>query len=85
MQTSGSIRLTLLLLSTLALSSCASGSAVSVTFTTLCPPLREYTPAQQAEVAKEVRKLGPGSQTGGFIQDYGTLRAQVRSCQAIGK
>ncbi len=73
------IKTPLLMISLLAVSSCSHGPLAVVTVQ--CPPLQDYTPAQQKQAAKELRALPKGSQVGGLVSDYGTLRARCRAYQ----
>lgn len=43
-----------------------------------CPPLINYSAAQQAEAAKELQKMYSRSQVAQMIIDYGKLRAACR-------
>lgn len=45
-----------------------------------CPPLIEYTPAQQRQVADELR-MNKVPATAGMIDDYGRTRNAIRMCQ----
>lgn len=45
-----------------------------------CPPLKNYTPAQQTAAATELDALPAGSVLAGMVSDYGVLRDQVRAC-----
>ena len=45
-----------------------------------CPPVVDYSRAEQAQVAEEVATLPEGALLAGWMTDYAVLRAQVRSC-----
>lgn len=64
----------LLAISPILLSGCATELSE-----TGCLHLRDYTSAEQAAVADELDRLGPGSATGRFMADYGSLRDQARA------
>jgi len=64
------------LLIALLLSACASSRAV------FDVPLVEYTKAQQAQAAKELREARPKyPMLGRFVDDYGKLRRGIRKAQ----
>lgn len=42
------------------------------------PPLKEYTRAEQAQAAGELKALPEGSVLARMVSDYGLLRAQLR-------
>ena len=46
-----------------------------------CPPVVEYSRAEQARVAKEVAALPEGAMIVGWLADYAVLRDQVRHCK----
>lgn len=46
-----------------------------------CPPVVEYSRAEQASVAAEVAELEEGAVIGEWLADYTVLRAQARACQ----
>ena len=59
------------------LSACAmGGSETSVP----CPPVVEYTAADQARVAAEVEALPEGAVIIRMLSDYVVLRDQARAC-----
>jgi hypothetical protein len=47
----------------------------------VCPPIVEYSRAEQASVAAEVAELEEGAVIGEWLADYTVLRAQARACQ----
>jgi hypothetical protein len=63
-----------LTLSALALSSCESIPA------TACPPVKEYTQAEQAQAKKEIAALPATAILRTFIDDYKLLRDAARAC-----
>ncbi len=82
------VLVTALVLLAIALSSCAP------TVTTSCPKLKDYTKTEQAQAATELWRLCPAAKKPKdlrlecpalilptFIDDYGLLRKQLRSCQ----
>jgi len=66
--------LAVLAISLTPLAGCATGVSDRA-----CPPLRVYSREEQAQAADELDRLGPGSTTGRFMADYGTLRDAVRA------
>ena len=46
----------------------------------MCPPVVEYSPAEQARAAEEVAALPDGAVIVGWLADYAVLRDQVRGC-----
>lgn len=67
-----------LLIVTLWLSGCAmAGSDTRAP----CPPVVEYTGADQARAANEVEALPDGTVIVRMLSDYAVLRDQVRTCQ----
>ena len=46
-----------------------------------CPPVVEYTGADQARAANEVEALTDGTVIVRMLSDYAVLRDQVRTCQ----
>jgi len=46
-----------------------------------CPPVVEYTRAEQAQVAGELAALPEGRLIVGWLTDYSVLRDQARACQ----
>jgi hypothetical protein len=47
----------------------------------ICPPVVEYSRAEQARVAEEVAALSEGAVITEWLADYAVLRAQARACQ----
>jgi uncharacterized protein YceK len=45
-----------------------------------CPPVVEYSRAEQARVADDVAALPEGAVISEWLADYAVLRAQVRAC-----
>lgn len=45
-----------------------------------CPPVVEYSPAEQARVAEEIAALPEGALIVGWLVDYAVLRDQSRRC-----
>jgi uncharacterized protein (DUF433 family) len=45
-----------------------------------CPPLVEYSRAEQLRVAKKVAALKEGDAIAEWLADYAVLRQQLRSC-----
>jgi hypothetical protein len=62
------------------LTGCATGSS-EWRATGVCPPVVEYSPAEQIRVADEVAALPEGALIAGWLADYDVLRGQVRICQ----
>ena len=46
-----------------------------------CPPVVEYSRAEQARVASEVAALPEGAAIVEWLADYAVLRDQARACQ----
>ena len=46
-----------------------------------CPPVVEYTAADQARVAEEVEALSEGAVIVRMLSDYAVLRDQARACR----
>ena len=46
-----------------------------------CPPVVEYTNAEQARAADEVEALPEGAVIVRMLSDYAVLRDQVRACR----
>ena len=46
-----------------------------------CPPVVEYTSAEQARAADEVGALPEGAVIVRMLSDYAVLRDQVRACR----
>lgn len=67
-----------LVIGTLCLSGCAGVS--SDVLPEVCPPVVEYSPAEQARVADEVAALPEGAVIVEWLADYAVLREQVRAC-----
>ena len=74
-------------ISMLALSSCGA------TDTSSCPPIKQYTEAEQAQACEELKAMCPAAKECGdvrrecptlllprLIDDYGLLRKQLRAC-----
>ncbi|KGJ13866.1 MAG: hypothetical protein DI640_13905 [Sphingomonas taxi] len=67
-----------LLIAMLWLSACATvGSETRAP----CPPVVEYTPADQALAADEVEALPEGAVVVRMLSDYAVLRDQARACR----
>ncbi len=47
----------------------------------VCPPVVDYSQAEQARVAHEVAALPEGAVIVGWLADYAVLREQARACQ----
>lgn len=62
---------------TLWLTGCAMGGSET---REPCPPVVEYTSAEQARAADEVEALPEGALVVRMVSDYGVLRDQVRAC-----
>lgn len=60
------------------LSACAT---VSSDFAAPCPPVVDYTAADQARAADEVEALPEGTVIVQMLGDYAVLRGQVRACR----
>jgi len=69
---------TALVIATLLLTACATGG--SDTSSSACPPVVEYSRAEQARVADEVAALPEGSAIVEMMSDYAVMREQVREC-----
>ena len=63
------------------LTGCAGGS--SDTAPSACPPVVEYSRAEQARVAEEVAALPEGALIVGWFTDYAVLRDQARACHRL--
>jgi hypothetical protein len=59
----------------MSLSGCAGGTP------SICPPLKEYSKAENQRLLAELEQLPPGAYTIDVIADYMLLRDQVRACQ----
>ena len=46
----------------------------------MCPPVVEYSPAEQARAADEIEALFDNATIIGWLSDYAVLRAQARAC-----
>ena len=46
----------------------------------VCPPVVEYSQAEQAQVAEEIAALPEEARIVSWLADYAMLRAQVRAC-----
>lgn len=46
-----------------------------------CPPVVEYTAADQARAADEVEELPEGAAVVRMLSDYAVLRDQARTCR----
>lgn len=46
-----------------------------------CPPVVEYTSAEQARAADEVDELPEGAVIARMLSDYAVLRDQARACR----
>ena len=60
------------------LTGCAGGSFDTVP--SACPPVVEYSRAEQARVVEEVAALQVGALIPEWLADYAALREQVRAC-----
>ena len=63
---------------TIFLTACAGVS--SDTAPSACPPVVEYSRAEQARVAEEVAALPQGTVIAEWLADYAVLREQARAC-----
>lgn len=67
-----------LVIATIFLSGCVRvGSDASPS---VCPPIVEYSRAEQAQVADEIAELPENARIVDWLADYAVLRAQVRAC-----
>jgi hypothetical protein len=73
-------QLAALVIVTSLLSACATVS--SEPFAGGCPPVVEYSQAEQAQAADEVAALPEDSVVIDWLADYSALRDQVRLCRA---
>ena len=48
-----------------------------------CPPLVEYSRAEQAQVANEVAELSEGAMIIDWLSDYAVMRGQARICAGL--
>ena len=46
----------------------------------VCPPVVQYSRAEQSRVAKELASLPEDAQIGGWLADYAVMRDQARAC-----
>jgi hypothetical protein len=46
-----------------------------------CPPVVEYSAAEQAQVADEIAALPENARIVEWLADYAVLRAQARACE----
>ena len=67
-----------LLIAALWLSGCAMGGSDA---RAPCPPVVEYTSADQARAADEVEALPEGAIIVRMLSDYAVLRDQARACR----
>ncbi|WP_336244480.1 hypothetical protein [Roseovarius autotrophicus] len=47
----------------------------------VCPPVVEYSTADQARAAEEVETLPEGAVVAAMLSDYAVLRDQARACR----
>ena len=64
---------------TIFLTGCAGGSFDTVP--SACPPVVDYSRAEQARVADELAALPGGTLIAEWLADYAVLRDQVRACR----
>jgi hypothetical protein len=67
-----------LLIAMLWLTGCAMGGSEA---RTACPPVVDYTAADQVRVAEEVEALSEGAVIVRMLSDYAVLRDQARACR----
>ena len=60
------------------LSACAMGSSEGQS---PCPPVVDYSAADQARAADEVDALSEGAMIVRMLSDYAVLRGQARACR----
>jgi hypothetical protein len=72
------LRLVGLVIVTSLLSACATVNSEKVVG--VCPPVVEYSQAEQAQAADEIASLPRNAMIIGWISDYSVMREQVRSC-----
>lgn len=65
------------LIAMLWLSACATGGSETLP---PCPPVVEYSPADQARAAVEIEALPEGAMLVRMITDYAVMREQARAC-----
>jgi hypothetical protein len=63
------------------LGGCAMGSSEARVGT--CPPVVEYSRAEQARAAGEVEALPEGAVIERMLSDYAVMREQARACRPI--
>ena len=68
-----------LVIATLFLSGCAS--LIFDTPSGVCPPVVDYSRAEQARVADEVEALSADAELVGWLSDYAVMRDQARACR----
>ncbi|MCC5993824.1 MAG: hypothetical protein JJT99_15025 [Rhodobacteraceae bacterium] len=61
------------------LTACAGGSFD--TAPSACPPVVEYSRAEQARLAAELAELPEGAEITEWLADYAVLREQTRACR----
>lgn len=66
------------MIATLWLTGCATGGSDT---RTPCPPVVDYTNAEQARAADEVAALPEGAVIVQMLSDYAVLRYQARACR----
>ncbi len=49
-----------------------------------CPPVVDYSPAEQVRVADELAALPANARLPGWLADYAVLRDQARACRGGG-
>lgn len=59
----------------------AGGCATVPSVKTICPPMRQYTQAEQKALSDAVTALDVASPLIGAMEDYGALRDAVRACR----
>ena len=67
-----------LVIATIFLSACVRVG--SETAASACPPVVQYSKAEQVQVAEEVAALPENARIVDWLADYAVLRAQVRAC-----
>ena len=67
-----------LLIALLWLTGCAMGGSETRAH---CPPVVDYTAADQAQAADEVEELPEGAVVVQMLSDYAVLRDQARACR----
>ncbi|HAX91040.1 MAG TPA: hypothetical protein DCY07_02380 [Rhodospirillaceae bacterium] len=71
-------RWTLLALALISLSACETASSNPAC---VCPPIKEYSREFQERLAEEVKAALPDVNYPSALQDYATLRGQLRECR----